>query len=135
MTTNEIRFLKSQTESEELWKADHDSAMRCTALEEKIKAGLSFFGLINGLDALWSRRVQAGRYKFDAKIARDLYAFYQWWLAPCEHVFEAIATMEKEGYQVTGAVELRKAFSTARQILRTNIDEVISGMEKLSEAA
>lgn len=132
---NEIQFLQDNVQSEEVWKTDHDRAMKCTELEEKIKVGLSYFGLINGMDNLWSRKVQARTIPFKAEFADALHELYNWWISPCSDVFAAIAQFENEGYKVDGSTELRKAFQTVKQTLRTDVKEVIAGLQRVRGAA
>jgi hypothetical protein len=133
--TDTIKFLKSQIESAEQWKNDHDRAMQCANLQDLIKLGITVHGIIRGVDDLWSRKVQSRAANFDPAIVNSLRAAYEWWIAPCAQIFSWISKFEEEGFKVDGATELRNAYSDVRGILRTDTPEIIAGFAKISDAA
>ena len=133
--TPTIQFLNDQVKSEEIWKPDHERAMECVALQDKIKVGLSLFGLFAGVDDLWSRRVQSGTEEFSEEMASRLHTAFDWWIKPCEEVFAAVAIFEHEGFRVDATSDLRTAYVKAKGILKTNFPELIEGMKKARSAA
>jgi len=135
MTTDTIRFLESQVKCGEQWKMDHVRAMECANLEDIIKLGMSLYGIIRGIDDLWSRQVQSRATKFDPSVVEALEKAYNWWIKPCADIIKSISKFEIDGYKVAGAAELRDAHSTVRGILRTKTQEIIEGFAKPGQAA
>ena len=101
-------LLLEQLEGErETWKDDYKAAMYCRGIEETISRGISFFFVIHFADESWSKRVQAGTIKYDAKIVRRIYALYNWWMGQHEHLLSELQKVERD-HAVKGADMFRQ---------------------------
>jgi hypothetical protein len=126
MTTEYTDFVAEQFEQDkEAWKADHDEAMECYKLQDRLRAGLRFFNFIRYSDESWSRRVQLGETTFDEKSIRAIHDLYQLWLLPVDSVRAAIQHFEDQGFKVSGANEFREAIETVRSVTHWTADEII----------
>jgi hypothetical protein len=122
-------LLLEQLEGErETWKDDYKAAMYCRGIEETISRGISFFFVIHFADESWSKRVQAGTIKYDAKIVRRIYALYTWWTSQHEYLWSELEKVEGD-YAVKGAEVFRQCYRDARNLLRVNLDASIAAAE------
>lgn len=127
------RMIQQQVESyDDEWKKDHETAMKCRDLEDRLRVGMGLYRFFRGTDELWSRSVQAGREEFDADFVREVHSAYQWWLRPCDAMLDAINRIEKQGYAVEGADEFRQAVLTIKRAVNIDLDGFIEAFRKVA---
>lgn len=126
MKVKDVEFLAEQIEDfGESWKADHEEAMQCRDLEKALGGGIGLFHCIRLADQVWSEQVQDGKIEFDAKIAKMLRNYYEFWLAPVDRILSAVQKFEAN-YEVEGAEEFRRCIRHARRVIHIPLSEIVS---------
>lgn len=124
MSNPMIDFLRDCM-TEETWRV-REGPLDWDILRYHVKNAVCLFRCIRGADELWSRRVQEGRAPRDPEALRTIRAAYDWWLAPCQWLYDRIVAWEKAfPVAVDGAEEFRRAWLEARTITMTSIDELM----------
>ena len=91
----------------DLWKADHDEAMKVLDLEEVIGELLTTFKLINRVDKLYGEFVRSCPEKYDYELDESLKASYRLYLSKAIELFESASAEVSEGWNLSRFDELK----------------------------
>ncbi len=79
---------------QDAWLADHQQAMACLDLEEKIALGSFLFELITKVDERYRLQVLQGQEEYREEFSRSVLELYRQWSSPCRKALEEIAAMQ-----------------------------------------
>ncbi len=100
---------------EEPWKTAHYDAMRCMALEDCLRFGISLYENIQShRERVAEMKGQISGDDFDRSMAKadELEGL---WMLPCTHVEAAIRHFESRHYEVSGAERFREICSSEHE--------------------
>ncbi len=102
---------------QDAWLADHQQAMACLDLEEKIALGSFLFELITKVDERYRLQVLQGQEEYREEFSRSVLELYRQWSSPCRKALEEIAAMENSGFVLRGAETFRSQCREVQGIL------------------
>jgi hypothetical protein len=129
---NDVSFFVGELEDQKSeWKlmADHEAAMECRDLEDKLRRGIGLFSMIRLSDESWSKKVQDGSAKFSPPIALSINAAYKWWLTPCEEILSQVEKTQRQ-FKVDNAEHFGDCVRLAKKLAAIDVEGVIESIEQ-----
>jgi hypothetical protein len=121
------RFTEDLVDDLEPWKTDHDTAMMCLDLEDRMPI---LNGVLGGLLRMETRRhaaILSGRCRIDHDVERRLRESLGTVLKSCARVLAAVDFLEGKDYPVEGASKFRN--------YQRMIQEVVLDMDRREQVA
>lgn len=112
-----LRVFAHEVEAE-LWKRDHDEAMRCLSFEQTLSYGVAVFDLIIKLDEVGSEAVLEEDAAMVESFHASIRALLKWWLQPCAFIESELEAFELKGYHVEAGADFRARHEEAKWILK-----------------
>lgn len=103
-------------EAFEAWRLDHDTAMECYDLEDKLAEGAFVFDVIERANQLVRRAIYGGA-PSDPEVVEACRALYQHWLRTAQSNLPLLDWYTATFESVRGASEYRNRIDAARRIL------------------
>ena len=124
--------LYQQQATEEAWKGDHETVMKCRELEEFIGIGLSLFHLMKERAHAVQDAIARGSIEYSDELSQAFVEGYREWLKPCAAVESAIRWFESRNYRVEKAAAFR---AVVREIAlhEFDIDHLIKAERDIRE--
>ncbi|MFO0983910.1 MAG: hypothetical protein U1E76_19675 [Planctomycetota bacterium] len=129
LVEQQVELFRSQA-TEELWKRDHEEAMRVLDFEEVVAFGVACCNMIHRLDEGIRLRELRDEIPYDESRHTRVQNLYVAWLAIARSVERTITKLESSGWEISGAVEFRSCTSEVEGLL-TPDDKFFAG-EKLA---
>ncbi|QDT67078.1 hypothetical protein [Calycomorphotria hydatis] len=110
----------------EQWQVDHELAMICYDVEEKLAVGLCIYGIVNDLDEAYRLAVAEGELEYLESFDETMLTIFGWWLRPCDKLIREINYLQDKGHTIERADEFITATREVRGIL-TPDDQFFTG--------
>lgn len=118
----QLEFYGDSTIGTEQWKADHEKALYCYELEDKVSLGIAI------LDRICARVRKLPSQTVDDTL-RIHHSLWQWYLAT-ENLFEAANPLVGDGYSLDGLDDLRTKYESVSAML-SQMAPVVESMAEI----
>jgi hypothetical protein len=116
----------------EPWKANHDAAIRCFEVEDRIALGILAYQVVTYVDAAWQERVAEGKLRFEEENDRRIGKLYRTWVEISERNLAAVEELIRDGFEVKGADEFLARLEEARSLLESrDLESEMRPIEKI----
>ncbi len=116
-------------ETQEPWQRDHDEALKCFEAGQWIEALNFFFDQLMLLDTKWRSEIYRGQRPHDAAFDQLLGKVVPEWVRAASDRLKAVEELERAGYAVDGANDLRRRIADAKGM--TTPDDEFFNNDKL----
>jgi len=115
-----MAFLYTEELAEDLegWKFDHDAAMKCRNLEERLTVVNALLGVIAQLEARRHAEILSGSYQSDPYFEGRIRQAFRRLSRTCSKIDASITRFEHQGYEVEGSVLFRLHREEIQKIFR-----------------
>jgi hypothetical protein len=133
MTENRMTHgMLSAYADREPWMRDHEEAMSCLDLEEKLVWGMTVFRTMNRIEAGLLERISEGHDGLTASKLADIDACYRLWLDVSEDYLAVAQRLLAREYEVNGLDEFRATVEEARAMVGNNaLEGTLPSLETL----
>ncbi len=126
----QLDFCRSQAETIEGWKREHDLAMACRLTEDVIEIALAALRNLRRHNQGWADLVERQEEAFSWDTARRFADAYRKWQDLAEDLVRSIDACKDHGFSVEGENKLREA-QRGVSLMPLEIDRVRESIESL----